>query len=413
MSTTEILRQAFASIRSNWLRSFLTLIIIAFGIMALVGILTAIDSILFSMNDNFSGMGANSFSISPKGQSIKGRRGGRPHQASGEIITYEQATTFKEKFLFPAKVSVSVDGKQGVTAKYLDKKTGASCSIIGIDNNYEQIQALELSAGRQFSENEYEAGHNRVIIGQDIVKSLFMEEPDQAIGKDLTLDGTTYKVIGVLKTKGASMNSSTDKNAFIPISTAKRYYGDAKQNFNITIGLTSANDMDDAVSESIGTFRNVRRLKVGDEEDFEVFKSDGLIQILKDNTVQLRMGTIAIGLMTLLGAAIGLMNIMLVSVTERTREIGICKALGATKRAIMLQFLAEAIAICQIGGIVGIILGILIGNLVSLLMQGHFIIPWLWITLGIVVCTIVGLISGLYPALKASRLDPIESLRYE
>jgi putative ABC transport system permease protein len=386
--------------------------IIAFGIMALVGILTAIDSILFSMNDNFSGMGANSFSISPKGTSIKGNRRG-VQAKSGETITYENATEFKEKFLFPSKVTVSVSGKGNSTAKYFEKKTEPSCSILGIDNNYMEVQSMDLSAGRTFSESELQTGNNRVIIGQDIVKSLFNEDPEIAIGKDIILDAIQYKVIGVLKAKGASMNSSVDRNAFIPLLTAKRYYGEETKNYNITIGLSDATAMDDAVSEATGTFRNVRRLKVGDDEDFEVFKSDGLIQILKDNTVQLRMGTIAIGLMTLLGAAIGLMNIMLVSVTERTREIGICKALGATSRSILLQFLTEAIVICQIGGFVGIFMGILVGNLVSLLMKGSFIIPWAWILLGIVVCTIVGLISGLYPALKASRLDPIESLRYE
>jgi putative ABC transport system permease protein len=179
------------------------------------------------------------------------------------------------------------------------------------------------------------------------------------------------------------------------------------------IGLSNATDMEDATSATIGIFRNIRKLKIGQDNDFEIFKSDGLLDLLKENTLYLRMATIAIGLITLLGAAIGLMNIMLVSVTERTREIGIRKAIGATSNNILIQFLTEAVIICQVGGIVGILLGIAAGNFVSYFTGGKFIIPWPWIILGIVLCTLVGLVSGLYPALKASKLDPIESLRYE
>ena len=209
------------------------------------------------------------------------------------------------------------------------------------------------------------------------------------------------------------MGMSSDRVVLIPLVKAKTLYGHQNKNYNIAVALSSVERMDDAVSTAIGVLRNVRKLKVSEDNDFEIRKSDGLIEVLKENTAMIRMATVGIALITLLGAAIGLMNIMLVSVTERTREIGICKALGATRKNILMQFLTEAIVICQLGGIVGIILGILVGNIMTYFMGGSFLAPWAWMALGIITCFIVGLFSGLYPALKASRLDPIESLRYE
>jgi putative ABC transport system permease protein len=209
------------------------------------------------------------------------------------------------------------------------------------------------------------------------------------------------------------MKNSTDRAVYAPVVSVKAQYGTEKTDYNLLIAVTNATDMDAAQSEAMGLFRQIRGLRPGQEEDFEIFASDSLVAILKENTTNLRLATIAIGLMTLLGAAIGLMNIMLVSVTERTREIGIYKALGATRRNILQQFLTEAIVICQLGGLVGIFLGILIGNIVTVLMHGSFLIPWGWMLLGFTLCMIVGVVSGFYPALKAARMDPIESLRYE
>ncbi len=209
------------------------------------------------------------------------------------------------------------------------------------------------------------------------------------------------------------MGDNNDRAVFAPLVSVKALYGTDKTDYGIIVAVNNATDMEAAESTSMGVFRQVRGLRPGEEEDFEVFTSNSLLSILKENTATLRIATIAIGLMTLLGAAIGLMNIMLVSVTERTREIGIYKALGATRRTIMLQFLTEAIVICQIGGIVGIFLGILIGNIVTPLMGGTFLIPWAWMFLGFTLCMFVGVLSGFYPAMKAARLDPIESLRYE
>jgi len=412
MPFSEIISMAFQNIRANLLRAVLTLLIIALGIMALVGILTAIDGIAFSLNDNFSGLGANSFSIERKWGEVKSNRGGR-RQKAGESISYRQADEFKERFRFQATVSLSFWATSLATVKYNDVETNPNIGFVGVDENYFQVKGMNIEYGRNFSLNEVIDGQPKVVIGQDIAKKLFNNKPEKAVDQLVTVGSNRYRVIGVLASKGASMNNSNDRAVYAPLLSVKAIYGTRETDYAVLVAVKNATDMEAAQSEASGLFRQIRGLRPGQEDDFEVFASDSLVAILKENTTNLRLATVAIGLMTLLGAAIGLMNIMLVSVTERTREIGIYKALGATAKSILYQFLVEAIVICQLGGIAGIFLGILVGNLVTLALGSSFLIPWNWILLGFTLCMIVGVLSGFYPALKASRLDPIEALRYE
>ncbi len=409
---SETIRQAFQSIKGNLLRTVLTLSIIAFGIMALVGILTAIDSIIYSLSDNFSSLGANSFSISPKGNELGGRQHGRRLKA-GEVISFDQAMSFKERYQFPAHVSVSFTGTNNAEAKYRDKKTNPTIRLTGVDEEFLYVNGYDLEIGRNFVPTEIEGNAQRAIIGMDIVDLLFNEQPEKAMDQTIYVGNRKYKVIGILQSKGSTINQSSDRVILVPITAVKEAYGTRNTNYGISIAVNQATDLEEASDAAIGLFRAVRGLRLNEPNDFEIFQSDGLVAILKENTVQIRLAAVGIGIITLLGAAIGLMNIMLVAVAERTREIGVIKALGAKNRDIMIQFLVEAVLICQLGGVLGVILGILAGNLVSLLIGSDFIIPWAWMLLGIITTTIVGLIAGLYPAAKASRLDPIESLRYE
>lgn len=412
MNTWENINLAIGAVRDNWLRAILTLVIIAFGIMALVGILTAIDTAIYSLNDKFAYLGANTFDIDPIGRGMGGRQGGR-QQKEGPPFTYQQSMDFKDQYAFPARVSVSLFCTGTATIKYGTEETNPNVIVFGMDENYLEARAFNLKVGRNFTSMEARNGGQVAIIGADIVESLFRGNPDYALGKSIVTSAGKYAIVGVLESKGSSMSQNEDRRVLIPLQTAKRYYGADQTSYSIMASINDASRIEAAIGEATVTLRNVRNLKAVDANDFEITKSDGLLSVIKENTVYLRLAAISIGFITLLGAAIGLMNIMLVSVTERTREIGIRKALGATSRNILIQFLTEAIVICQIGGILGIIFGVLIGNVVSLLFGSAFLFPWLWITVALITCTFVGLASGLYPALRAAALDPIESLRYE
>lgn len=407
----ENLRVSFGAIRSNTLRTILTILIIAVGIMALVGILTAIDSIKKSINDEFTMMGANTFNIQSRGMNIQ-VGGQRYRSVNHAYISYRQAIEFIDRFEFPATVSMSVWASGAATIKYQSKKTNPNVSVRGVSGGYFETAGLDIDKGRVFSSHEEENGWAVAIIGTSIASQLF-EKNEDPIDKVISVGSGKYRVIGVMKSKGDAFGGGPNQSVLLPVHNVATYFSRPEMNYTISIKPQNPLHLEYAVSEAEGIFRIVRNLKATDQSDFNIEKSDTLAKILLENIKYVTIAATLIGIITLIGAAVGLMNIMLVAVAERTREIGTRKAMGAKSSTIKQQFLFEAIVICQLGGVLGILLGILMGNLISLLTGSAFVIPWLWMALGVVICFAVGLTSGYLPAVKAAKLDPIEALRYE
>lgn len=399
---------ALQSIAGNRLRTSLTSLIIAIGIMALVGILTAVEGIKQFTNDAFSNLGANSFTIRNVGSGIRFGGGRRKVYPS---IRYDQAVRFREKFSLPVITAINLNVSGTAVAKYASNKTNPNVNITGSNENYIHTNGYKIALGRNFSDTELEHGANVVIIGEEVRDKLFKKE--DPINKSIFVGSNKFRVIGVFASKGSGMGGGGDRLCLIPILKAKQISTAANPSFSIAVMVNGPEALDASVGEATSMFRNIRGLNVAAPDNFEIVRSDSIQQQLSGQITGMTVAGFGIGIITLLGAAIGLMNIMLVSVTERTREIGVRKAIGATPAVIRKQFLIEAVVICIIGGIGGMVLGMAIGNLIAVGISGKFVIPWIWLLSAFALCTFIGLASGFYPAKKASNLDPVEALRYE
>ncbi len=406
---------AFRAIRSNMLRSVLTILIIGLGIMALVGILTSIEVIKAALTSNFSAMGANTFQVTSdiiKQTRNKGGKGGAHISVTeGKNITYDEAKAFKARYGLAAKMGILMRAGGIETVSFADRKTNPNIGISGVDESYFSISATKLIAGRAFSPYELQSASYVCVLGNGIAVKLFKSNPAGAIGKVVNLGAHKLRVIGVAESKGGNMMMNTDNNVLLPLETARTLYGGGS--FIVNVAVPTVEQKPVATDEAEGLFRVIRKVPLGTASDFAINQNDTLANMLLENLSTVRWAALLVGIITLLGSVIGLMNIMLVSVAERTREIGVSKALGARAATIKGQFLTESVLISLLGGALGVILGIGVGNLVGLTFSIGFIVPWVWMGAGLALCAVVGILSGIYPAIKASRLDPIVALRYE
>ena len=413
MDIRENIREGLRSVRSNLLRSILTAAIVAIGITALVGILTAIDGLQASISNNFASLGANSFTLENKEAGRQRRFEGRQEKSYPELSFFE-ANRFKEYYTVPAQIGISTMITFNGEAKYGSKKTNPNIVVLGADESYLDLSGYTLSEGRNFTPGEIQNATNAIIIGPTIRDALF-ERNQNPLGAEIVVLNNRFRVIGVMEDKGSmGGNSGSSRAMIIPVTGAGRFATNDALTYVVEVQIDNPAEIEDAMGEATGLMRAIRQDPLGQPDSFQIERNISAAQELAETSSMMKIGGFIIGAITLLGASIGLMNIMMVSVTERTREIGVRKALGATPKKIRQQFLIEAIIICLMGGIAGITFGILIGNLVSTLVgEGVFLIPWLWIILGVTICILVGLGSGYYPARKAANLDPVESLRFE
>jgi putative ABC transport system permease protein len=425
MNFLDIFSLAFRTVRSNKLRTGLTVAIIAFGIMALVGIITAIKAMNQKFTESFSTMGANAFTIRFKERNIHfggdndrevklSKKGKKKEKKSnlGKAITKDEAELFVRTYNYPSIKSISIFGNRSNIVAHETRKTTPNVTLFGGDENYLLLNGFTLQYGRNLNRMDVSTGRNVCILGYDVAKKLFKEGIERAVNAVVRVNNIPYRVSGVMESRGSTFGFSRDNVIITTYENVDRNFPSGFS-FVVAVMADDLRKVNDAMGEAEGIFRAIRKLNTTEENNFVLDRSDSIAEKAMNSLGFLTISATVIGLITLIGAAIGLMNIMLVSVSERTREVGLVKAIGGKSKMVSRQFLLEAIIISVLGALFGIALGIMVGNLFSMVLHTGFVVPWKWVFYGVIICSIVGLLAGLYPALKAGRLNPIEALRYE
>ncbi len=407
----ENLSIAIGAIKSQMLRTILTVLIIAIGITALVGILTVVACLESNIKTNFASMGSNTFNINQYEFTTQ-PHGGGDREVINPIISYTQAKNFKEKYNFAlTQCSLSFTATTTAEVKFEDQKTDPNVGILGVDDQFVQNSGLEVTTGRNFTPFDISNNNYSCLVGSDFEKGLLKNT--MPIGKIIAIRGAKFKVIGVLKEKGSTFGNNQDLRVLIPIQVARSIFTAPNINYQMSVMVQKNELLPAAIDHATITMRKIRKLNPVETNNFGIMRSDDLINKILEMTQYLDIAAIIISIITILGSSIALMNIMIVSVTERTREIGVRKALGAKKTTIAYQFFIETLLVGQLGGLLGIILGLLIGFALASASGFGFVVPWGAIIWAVIISFLVAIVSGSYPAVKAAKLDPIEALRYE
>ncbi len=407
----EIIRVALSSLKANKLRSALTILGIAVGIFSIITVTTVVTMLQESIEEGVSSLGKNTFQIQKYPVQVGGNRHSRAKYRNRKDITLEDYKKLKAKLVKDALAVGAEQWTYGKIVKYGNKETNPNVQFCGCTVEAFPNNSWNVDKGRLFTDQEIRRYEKVVILGSDVVKKLF--DFIDPIGKYVKIDGYKLRVIGILEEQGASFGQSQDNFAVVPITTFQNFYGKRKRSINITVSSRTKEEYNDLIEKAIGYFRTIRKVPAGEDDDFGIYSNESVLGQINDMTNGVKTGAIAIGLIALLAAGIGIMNIMLVSVTERTKEIGIRKAIGARRNNILIQFLSEAVILSLIGGVIGIVSGLLVGNLAGSFLNAASAIPVNWVVIGVLLCVVVGVGFGTYPAYKAANLDPIEALRHE
>ncbi len=409
MDFLEIYRSAQSSIRQNKLRSFLTLLGVVIGIFSIIGVMTAINVLQQTVEDNMGGLGAGTFQIQKYPNINMGNT--RWKYNNRKNLNYRDF----ERLLPKLKIvdyATAEDWNYGKVIRYKDKETKPNIVMAGITHNWEFTNNLNIDMGRMITQIDEKSGAHVIILGYDVIDILMPNR--NPVGEDVKIDGIKYCVIGIAERQGQQFGQSRDNRVYIPLTTYFKYYGQASfTSLHYCLTVVDQDEFEEGMQEAINELRIIRGVELGEENDFEIWTNASIIDNFNKMTAAIKIAAAIIASIALLASGIGIMNIMLVTVSERTREIGVRKSLGAKNRDILYQFMLEALILTEIGGVIGIILGIIVGNLVALAMKVSVVFPWDWAIIGLLVCSVIALIFGSYPAYKAAKLDPIEALRSE